>query len=95
MTADVASVQDILTNVGILTVEHDHLMRGVDVEALAKRERGLVVIQGRVRGRIVDGDGRVREAGNELLDVSNSLHASNGRAERRPVPEEKVHPVRY
>ena len=95
MTADVASVQDILTDIGILTVEHDYLVRGIDVEALTKRERGLVVIQGRVRGRIVDGDGRVGEAGNELLDVSNPLHASNGGAERRPVPEEKVHPAQY
>ena len=91
MTADVASVQDILTDIGILTVEHDHLVRGIDVEALAKREGRGVVIQGGIRGRVVNGNGRVRETCDKLLNIAYALDSAQRRAEGRSVPEVQVH----
>ena len=63
-------------------------MRRVHIQAVVERERHRVVVQGRVRGRVVRRDGRVREPRDELLDVADALHARDGRAEGRVVPEE-------
>ena len=45
-----------------LTVEYDDLVGGIHVETLAEREGRRVAVEGRVRRRVVDGNGRVGEA---------------------------------
>ena len=69
-----------------LTIKHDHLMRRVHIQAVVERERHRVVVQGRVRARVVRRDGRVREPRDELLDVADALHARDGGAEGGVVP---------
>ena len=61
-------------------------MRRVHIQAVVQRERHRVVVQGRVRGRVVRRDGRVREPRDELLDVADALHARYGGAEGGVVP---------
>ena len=41
----------------------------------------------------MDGDGRVRETGDELLEIAKALDASDGRAKGVIVPEVEVHGV--
>lgn len=72
------------------TVEDDDVVRGVDVQALAERERPRVVGERRVRGRVVQRDGRVREPRDELLHVPDAERTRDGRAERGVVPEVEV-----
>ena len=61
-------------------------MRRVHIQAVVERERHRVVVQGRVRARVVRRDGRVREPRDELLDVADALHARDGGAEGGVVP---------
>lgn len=72
------------------TVQDDDLVRRVDVQALAERERLWAVVERRVRRRVVHGDRRVRQPRDELLDITDALHARDGRAEGGVVPEEQV-----
>lgn len=69
-------------NVKGLTVQNDDFVRGIDIEAVVERECHLVVVKRRVRGRVVCFDGRMRQTRDHLLDVADSLHPSDRRAER-------------
>ena len=74
-----------------ITVQNNDLVSGVNVEALAKREGRGVVIQGGIRGRVVNGNGRVRETCDKLLNIAYALDSAEWRAEGRTVPEVQVH----
>lgn len=67
-------------------------MSSINIQALIQRESDWVIVQGSVGGCVMDGDGRVSETCDELLDPTNSLDASDGRAECRAIPEEQVQP---
>ena len=49
-----------------LTGRDDRVVRRVDEDALVEREGDGAVVERCVRGRVVDGDGRLREARDEL-----------------------------
>jgi len=64
-----------------LTVENHNLVRGVHVQTLSEREGDWVVIESRIRRRVVCRDGCVGKSRNELLDVSDALDAGDRRTE--------------
>ena len=61
-------------------------MRGVDVEALSKREGDRIIIEGCISWRIVGLNGRMSETSNEFLNIPNALYAGNWWAKRRAIP---------
>lgn len=73
-----------------LTIENDNFVGSVNVQALTKRERHRVVVQGRVSRRVVDGNGGMGQTSDKFLDVADTLYASDWRAEGRVIPEEEV-----
>ena len=73
-----------------LTIQNHDFVRGIDVEAMVKRECHLVVVERRVRGRVVGLDGRVCQTRDHLLDPANSLYPSDRRAKCRSVPKLEV-----
>lgn len=68
------------------TIEYDDLVRRVYVETLAEWECDRVVVERRVRRRVVCRDGCLCEPRDELLDVPDALHTRDRRAEGRVVP---------
>lgn len=65
-------------------------MRRVDIQALVEREHCGVVVERRVRARVVRGERRVREPRDELAHPPGPLHARDRRAERGDVPEVEI-----
>lgn len=57
------------------TVEHDDLMRRVDIEIVIERERDRIVIEGGIGGGVVGGNRRLSKTGDHLLDIAYALHA--------------------
>ena len=53
-------------------------MRRIDINTLIKRERNRVIIKRRVRARVMNGDGRLGEAGDELGDPADAPRRGGG-----------------
>ena len=68
-------------------------MRRINIKPMIQRERRRIIIQRRIRTRIMHGDRRVRQARDEFLDPAYTLYARDGRAVGRVVPEIDVHAV--
>jgi hypothetical protein len=73
-----------------LTIEDNHFMSRVDIEALTEGERDRVVDECRVGGRVMHSDGGVRQTRDHLLQPTDALHARDRRAKGRAVPELQV-----
>ena len=63
-----------------LTVENHNLVRSVHVQTLTEWESGWIIIESRIRGRVMCFDGCVGESSNKFLDVSDALDAGDRRA---------------
>lgn len=61
-------------------------MGRVDIDGLVERERDVVPVERRIRRRVVDRDGGLCEAGDELLDVADALRGARWMAGPVAVP---------
>jgi len=61
-------------------------VRGIHVQALSEREGDRVIVEGRIRRRIVGLDGCMSQSGNEFLNVSDALSTGNRRAKGGAIP---------
>lgn len=62
-------------------------MRRVHIQDVIERPNTVVSVQGRVGARVVNLDWSVGKSGNEFVDVTQALHAGDGRAKSGIIPE--------
>lgn len=67
-------------------------MSGIDVETLSEWEGSGIIIERAVGRRVVHGNRCMRQAGKELLYVSDTQCTSSRRAKCRVVPEVQINP---
>ena len=69
-----------------LTAQKNCIVRGVNIEALIKRESDRIIIEGCISWRIVNLNGRMSKTSNEFLDIPNALRAGSRWAKSKHIP---------